>query len=273
MEAIATSPGASANGIGLKAMHWRWGLCVVAAIFVAPACSLTTSLDGLRGGADGALDAGGATGEAGGARFCSRVPSSVTFCADFDDGKLPTGLTADVYGGATLNVDTDAVSPPGAAVFTTPVGPGLARAGASLKLLLPTKSMDVVIEFDLRVDAFGSPSFDLLTITNDSGQGGFQIEGDHSLTWDQDTDKVKDLLTPVGTVLTSAWTHVRASVHTTAAAATAQLSLNGAVVGTHTFAPPPVGSAPTFELGDDRFGPGGTNPWRVRIDNLTVDAH
>ena len=78
----------------------RFRLAGLVALFLPCACSLLTSLDGLSGGATGALDAGspadapsdvretstndGQAGADAAAPFCSSLTTSPAFCADFD---------------------------------------------------------------------------------------------------------------------------------------------------------------------------------------------
>ena len=252
----------------------------VAAALVA-ACSLTTDLDGFTGGsASPATDAGpdaspdapaeGSTG--GGGRFCSTVPSSVTFCADFDDGLLPgpfDSVLVDNCG--TVKLESDSRSSPNAVAFTLPTE---TKAQAALVTALQKNLRTVIIEFDIRLGAAGGDDFDLIVVDSGTPEVGFQIEAGGTLHWDEDIVENTSIRTPMNVSLGSEWTHLRLDLRVDGAVLNAELSLDGQRRAVHTFEAKVFtnGDAPMLFLGDDSFA-GSSNPWRVLVDNFTVDAH
>ncbi|MDB4935346.1 MAG: hypothetical protein JWP87_2318 [Labilithrix sp.] len=253
-------------------------MCGAFAIAVTSACSLATSLNGLStgdtividGGGDAAPGADAQSGPDAGSFSCAVAASTVTFCADLEDGKLPIGMNVDATGGGTVTVAPGGRSSPNALTFMVPET--IPDGSSALNLQMAAGLKDVVVELDLRVESYGEPSFDIVDMESGTPQVGFQIESDKSVSWDEDILMGQSIITPVGASLGDDWRHVRLEIHVAGASANANLFLDGTLAGSHVFeAKAFTTAAPTLNLGDSSYG-SGVRAWKVRVDNFTVDA-
>ena len=140
-------------GLGLGAIH----------------CSLTTTLDGLTGGAsaeageagavdapvgDGSLlDASADAASDGGGRYCASLTTKPSFCDDFDDEGNFSNWTTSVIGvgGSVVRDRARAVSAPNSLLATS--APSASSIPALLQLASPSLVHRVRIAYDLRVEA------------------------------------------------------------------------------------------------------------------------
>jgi hypothetical protein len=277
---------------------------IVAAVVCAlAACSLTTDLDGLVGGGatpvttdDAAISDANANGNPDGnvktdgssdgssdapadgpipdsGRFCSTVPNTVTFCADFDDGPLPGPFAMLLSeSGGTVTLENEARSAPKAVLFTTPSSGSNVKS--SLLYSLAKNLTKVIFELDLRVDAVGNGDFDLIVLDAGTPEVGIQLDAGRAISWDEDIQASSSIVTPTGLTLGTEWTHLRLTFTVSGATVIGDLVVEGKPPAQHTFEAKVFtnGDVPVLSLGDDSFQTA-TTPWRVRVDNFTVDAH
>lgn len=259
---------------------------------IASACSLA-SLEGLSGG--DATDAGAAdqatsdaapvdavasdaTVDAGPARpFCATVDTTaLAFCADFDDGRpLPAPFgTVLVAGGGTVAIDgADFRSSPSSLLFTA--GGPTGDSAAGLAFTTRPIASEVSVDFEVRVDALGSGSFDVLVFKRADVEIGFQISDEGKLEFDRevpdgDGGRIETII-PIASALGGAWRHVRFEGSPTSGPSTWNVNVlvDGVNVGTTTV--PSIGfvGQPDVVLGDGTVFPPST-PWRIRVDNVVV---
>lgn len=263
----------------------------LSALAAATACSLT-SLDGLSGGA--AQDAG-ATADAStdGARvdgailsdaeagppvaFCASLDAAaLALCADFDQGVLPApfGRVLEENGGKVTLDTADSRSPPRSLLFT--VGQSNSNSAAALAWTSRPIATEVSFDLDVRVDAFGSGSFDVLGLTRAGVETGLQIRSDGALEFDielPDGDGgQKETIIPIAGSIDSAWRHVRFEASPQSSSTwKVNVLVDGTFFGTTTVPTAGFVGQPDVVLGDDVVFPSST-PWRVHIDNVVVRA-
>jgi hypothetical protein len=157
-------------------------------------------------------------------------------------------------------------------VFATPANSTDPKA--ALRYVMAKNLKTVIVEFDLRLDAAGGSDFDLIVIDNGAPEVGFQLEAQGVVTWDEDIVDSTSIETPTGLTLGPGWTHVRLSLVVEGAALKGELLLDGNRRALHTFEAKVFtnSTAPELFLGDDSVQ-SASNPWRVLVDNFTVDAH
>lgn len=289
--------------------HIPWYLCRVAlphartaiALLVAHllvACVLTTSLDGLtgsdedagagdetkapggpnpEGGAtDGGSGGGGDGGEGGGgdgsARFCADK-STLYLCADFDDDRfpLPFQLLLQPGGSAASPVTDNARSQPRAVLFALPMA--AADVGATLTYPLAERTKDLTVEFDARVDQLGGVDYDILRLSAGGADVGFQINSDRSLAWDEAFADAGagGVVQSMGRAFPADWAHLKLTIRVVDAIATAELFVDGASASTRAFRSDALTSSGSVMYFGDRLVRSLPTPWRVRLDNITVD--
>ena len=254
----------------------------------AAACSWTTSLDGLTGGApapdglvdasDGSLTDGASNRVDGGgdgsvvAFTCKSAPPTATLCEDFDTAPLPGAFSVSkTKGGGAVMIADQGRSAPNTALFSINADSD-DSAAALIRQVLPVVTKTAVIELDLRVDSTGTEAFDVVTFSSNPPEVGFQIEGSGALTWDENVVAATSIDTPSGLAIAmGSWTHVRLSFLIEGDLAKATLSVDGGVLATamHTFQAKALRQGANLVIGDDSIQPSAT-PWRVRVDNVIL---
>lgn len=254
------------------------------------ACSLTTELNGLSSGAGassagdadatGARDGGGSDAPQPGAdagSFCAAQPAGLHLCADFDDGVFPPALRPQTLATGFAELVTDDVrsAPYAAALGTTPTS---GQPGAALVGSFPTGQKRITVALDLKVDAYGGTSdWDIVNIGPEVPQFGLQLKTDHELAFDEDLTEPNaagktSVETRTGYRLPDGWVRVQWIIEVNGGAADTRLSVDGIEVVRQSFSASAtkVLSATPFELGD-RIQASLKTPWRVRMDNVTID--
>ncbi len=160
----------------------RLGGGTIVALALLAACSLTTSLDGLRGGAvdpvtpsDGGVETGptgeagplpeGGTGSDGGVDadaaqagpYCDSVTPKPTFCDDFERTTadvVGTWDTRDLSGGGVVTIEPSTRTPTGRELDTSiPVFPAGSVSQAALHRTFMGSAQRIKLSYALRIDA------------------------------------------------------------------------------------------------------------------------
>lgn len=136
----------------------RW--CASALATVLCACSLTTSLDGLSGGASNSADGGAQTdgGSPGDPSSGCDQDAGHLLCDDFDHGPLPGpwGGTQIALGAMSLDPNAARSKPSSLSVALSPAS-GTTRPQAFLAKVFTVKPSTLTLAFDARFDAIDSP--------------------------------------------------------------------------------------------------------------------
>jgi len=284
----------------------RFATASVLAIVLGAAaihCSLTTSLDGLAGGAtpDGgdsavtdalaadaplgdaqALDSSAEAGSDSG-RYCSSLGSTPVLCDDFDDeGPFIKWSGAKLGPGASVVRDrTASRSAPNSLLTTSAASAN--SIPAYLRLTSPSSVHRVRVAYDLRVDArdsqsayaevgyirFGTAvrahSFYLRLYGGVTPGAGFAAEA-----YLPDGGIPQNNVSLAGNPFTS-WTRVEVD-YDLGAAPHVSVTLDGVLAGDTALDPtrfkPDVA---TVEVGVGYSGPPSSSAWQLRYDNVTVD--
>jgi hypothetical protein len=273
----------------LRARSTERAVVVLLGALTLAGCLLSTSLDGFTGGSSSGTSGGttpdGATPVADGApppsgdagRFCESKPSTLLVCADFDDGKFPAPLAADMRSVGTIVAATgDVRSPPFAALLTAPANSGT-TTGAYFRRSLPTGAKSITVELDIHVEEIGAGAdYDLMTIASGNSEIGFQLNADGVLAWDEDLATPNDAgnsfeEVPTGRSLPTGWAHLKWTLDVAGATAVGELFIDGTSVARRNFSSTVLSTAaPDLEIGDNAQT-GLTKEWRFRLDNITVD--
>ncbi|MBS2013835.1 MAG: hypothetical protein JST00_13180 [Deltaproteobacteria bacterium] len=256
------------------------------------ACSLVTDLEGLSSGSssgaqppeagatpdaavdgpfDGPSDAGNETGADAGP-FCASK-SGYALCADFDDGVLPTPFSrSEISGpGSALTYDsTDSRSPPRSALMVAGA-PGTETQSA-LVWDAPTAPSELVIDLDVRMESFGSGSFDLLGLGRSAHNLEIEVNDDGTLAFDLESPAFDggDQTNAIGGLLADkAWHHLQISMTKTATAIDTKATLDGVAIGSAKMQLELLAGPFVFYIGDTvvQVTP---KPWRARFDNVLV---
>lgn len=209
--------------------------------------------------------------------FCATVDATaLATCADFDDGRpLPAPFgTVLMGGGGTVAIDSaDFRSSPSSLVFTA--GRPAGESAAGLAFTVRPIASEISVDLDLRAEALGVGSFDVLGFNRADVEIGFQITDEGKLELDRevpngDGGRIETII-PIASTLGSAWRHVRFAGSPVSGSSTWNVSVlvDGVEVGSTTV--PSIGfvGQPDVVLGDGVVFASST-PWRVRVDNVVV---
>jgi hypothetical protein len=259
-------------------------LWIGAAFACLAGCSLFTPFSGYASGDPdvvvtppdgGVVDAVAAEGGSPDAAlgWCASLQPPAFLCADFDDDTLP-GSWREVLamGGGEIKLDTQAArSLPRSVLITTP------QSGTDVRTALihslPQIPTEIDVQLDVRVETFGAPSFDLLTIFGIDTTGlGFEVDGEGRLSIDDDrltpSGGVAESTVPTGRQLSTEWTHIAFVSTRNDGGMVTRLYLDGDLVITHPSPANTFANASLF-IGDWVVAQLDAT-WRVRVDNVVA---
>jgi hypothetical protein len=129
------------------------------------------------------------------------------------------------------------------------------------------------VDLDFRVDRRGAGDYDVMMISSGTPDMGVQLNPDGTLSWDEERadGTGAETLLPAGASFGSAWIHLHWTSRVEGAVALTELRFDGNLVGTYSFESTALVQKPAFVLGDGTMTDP-TSEWRVRVDNVTIDA-
>lgn len=280
----------------MRLRHRSWfalGGAIAAAI---AGCTLLEPLDGLSEPAsaldaasleaaalDSSVDTGGdvAPGVDAGP-FCARVDAS--FCEDFDDPVSATRWTLSAVRNAAHGIDVAASTSPPASLFAMTDALGAGQTAESYRRIdFPDRKRSLTYAFDLRIDQRAQKGFLIAAAgLDDTANSGFTysaslVLGDATDTLEESSEGAMKTYNDhvLGSrVPTGAWTRVSVSVRLQDTGSYALVvSLDGKAVLTEalTLWKGFTDGKPYITVGAG-YVPGPTQPWSIRMDNVTLES-
>jgi hypothetical protein len=206
--------------------------------------------------------------------FCMGPGSTHGFCADFDEGSYERVWDTILVGGnGRLTSDmTVSVSPPASVNMTTPQVQDGGEGLAALLLQLSPSPNEITLGFDVFVDQIGD-GCDLAKIGNDSGYVALQLEKNGATIRGVLSEALPDgtfqTITFMPDVQAKVWIHLETQVIFGAASASASVrGASATLVDQFALASVRFGTTGFTSIGLDT---GGSAPWSVNFDNVTLD--